>query len=375
MPSRPALALLAAVLASAAIACTPKPAKLVAQPLSASRDWMSGKHRDHPLAGRIWDQRAQALVDEEALVTALAAADFVMLGEMHDNPDHHVIQARLVRALGERGKRPGLAFEMLDQEDQAQVDAALARKPRDADALGKAVAWDQSGWYGFAMYRPIFVEGLAAGMPVLAANLPSLAAKDAVMKGPEALPERVRTLLAAEEPLAPATLAALRTEMKASHCDAPLPETFLDRLALAQRARDAHMAQRLLEAGAGGAILVTGNGHARRDRGVPMTLARVAPERKVVSVGIFEVTRGRLAPADYAAEFGTGPLPFDYVVFTPIAEREDPCDALRGHEWKVKKTPAADATPHDPAPAGASPGAEKNSGAPPGEGQAPPLTR
>ena len=114
MSARPAVAFLAAVLAVLAPACTPKPAKLVAQPLSSAREWMTEKHRDHPLVGRIWDQRGQRFADEEALVAAAAAADFVMLGEMHDNPDHHVVQARLVRALGDRGKRPALAFEMLD---------------------------------------------------------------------------------------------------------------------------------------------------------------------------------------------------------------------------------------------------------------------
>lgn len=364
MHPRPRL-LVALLALAAATACTPKPAKLVAQPVSASRDWLASKLGDHPLVGRIWDQRAGAFVGEEALVQSIASADLVMLGEVHDNPDHHLLQARLVRALGERGRRPTLALEMLDEDDQPQVDASLARAPGDADALGRAVAWDRSGWYGFAMYRPIFVEGLAAGMPVLAANLPAVAAKDAVMKGPEALPSTVRALLAKEEPLPAERVAALRKEMRASHCDAELPESFLDRLALAQRARDAFMAQRLLAASAQGAVLVTGNGHARLDRGVPMTLARERPERRVVSVGIFEVTKGKARPPDYAEEFGTGALPFDYVVFTPVAEREDPCAALRGHDWKVKKMPAA------PAPAAPSP--EKSGGAAPGEGQAPPV--
>jgi uncharacterized iron-regulated protein len=340
MAPRPLLPLAAALCASASLACAPKPAKLVAQPVAASRHWISTGQRDHPLVGKIWDVGAGRFTDEAALVAALAGADFATLGEMHDNPDHHLLQARLVRALGQAGRRPALAFEMLEPDDQPRVDASLAAAPRDADALGRAVAWDESGWYEFAMYRPIFVEGLAAGMPVLAANLPAVAAKDAVMKGPEALPEATRALLAEQEPLEPDVVASLRKEMRAAHCDAPLPEPYLDRQALAQRARDAHMASRLLEAGSAGAVLVTGNGHARRDRGVPMTLARRAPGRRMVSVGIFEVSKGKLAPGDYAREFGGETLPFDFVVFTPVTPREDPCEELRGHDWKVKKLPA-----------------------------------
>jgi len=338
--------LAAVALAAAVLACTPKPSKLVGQPVSGARDWITSGQRDHPLVGRIWDVRGARFVDEDALVAAIGGADFVMLGEVHDNPDHHLLQARLVRAMGAAGRRPALAFEMLDLEDQAQVDASLAAAPRDADALGRAVRWDESGWYRFETYRPIFVEALAAGMPVVAANLPSVAAKEAVTKGPEALPETTRAILAEEEPLPPAVVASLRSEMRASHCDVPLPEPFLDRLALAQRARDAHMASRLLEAGSGGAVLVAGDGHARRDRGVPMTLARRAPERSVVSVGILEVSKARASPAEYGADYGGDALPFDFAVFTPIAEREDPCEALRGHDWKVKKMPAD----HPPAP-------------------------
>ena len=51
--------------------------------------------------------------------------------------------------------------------------------------------------------------------------------------------------------------------MKESHCG-ELPEAMLDPLVLAQRARDARMAERMEAAGAErGAVLITGKGHAR----------------------------------------------------------------------------------------------------------------
>jgi len=57
----------------------------------------------------------------------------------------------------------------------------------------------------------------------------------------------------------------------------------------------------------------------------------------VFSVGIVEVVAGKTEPAQYAAEFGEGPLPLDYMVFTPVTVREDPCEGLRGHEWKMER--------------------------------------
>ncbi len=315
--------------------------KLLQEPISKERAWMSERHREHPLVGKIWDARAGRLVDEATLTSAVDGAEVVMLGEMHDNPDHHVLQARLVRAIGAAGKRPALAFEMMEEDDQPAIDAAIARAPRDPDAIARAVDWKHSGWYDFAIYRPIFAAGLEAGMPIVGANLPVPLAKAIAMKGQEALTPELRAALQKAEPLPPEVVASLRAEMKAAHCDAPMPDAILDRLALAQRARDAEMAHRLaaVSQAAGGAILVTGNGHARTDRGVPASLERELPGRRVVSVGLFEVSQGKLDPALYASEFGVGTLPFDFVVFTPAAEREDPCLALRGHDFTKHKAP------------------------------------
>jgi uncharacterized iron-regulated protein len=347
-----------ALLLVAALGCGGGPSpRLVNAPIGADRPWVSEEDRSHPLVGRIWDARAETFLDEGALSARAAAADFVLLGEVHDNPDHHLLQARLVRAVTAAGKRPALLFEHLDEDVQEKVDGAVARRPRDPDAIGEAVEWEKSGWYAFSMFRPIFAAGLDAGLPIVAANLPRKIAKHVVVKGADALSPELRARLAGAEPLPDDVVRGLREEMKRSHCDAPLPEPFLDKLALAQRARDAQMAGRMRERGAGrGAVLVTGNGHARTDRGVPAFLAREAPGRAVVSIAFLEVSEGWRAPGEYAADFGAAALPFDLVVFTPRTEREDPCEDLRGHDWSKAK-PGADGKDPAPAPGGAPPAA------------------
>ena len=69
--------------------------------------------------------------DDEGLVARVIAdrargADVVYLGEQHDNPTHHSHQRAVVEALVARGVRPALAFEMLEEDQQAAVDQALA---------------------------------------------------------------------------------------------------------------------------------------------------------------------------------------------------------------------------------------------------------
>ncbi len=286
-------------------------------------------HRDHPLTGRIWDVKGGRFVDEAELLRALAEARFVVLGERHDQQDHHRLQAKLVRALGSTGRKPALAFEMLDVTQQPAVDASLARAPGDADALALAVKWGDSGWPDFSLYRPVFVAGLEAGMPIVAASLPRAQVRELVKRGPEALPEALRQRLALDTPLPEDVARAMREEQDRAHCG-HLPQALLGPMAEAQRARDAHLADRLLETDRGnGGVLITGNGHARTDRGAPAHLARRAPEQRVLAVGLLEVAPEAPAPVDYADSYSASALPFDYVWFTPAQPQEDPCAPLR----------------------------------------------
>ena len=328
MATRPAV--IAAVLASLACGCASRSSVARRGPSPAGA-WESTLFRDHPLVGRIWDVRGARWIEEATLEASLARADFVLLGETHDNADHHLLEARVVRALASAGRRPAVAFEMLDTEQQAQVDRALAAAPRDADGVAEAVGWAHSGWPSFAIYRPVFSAALDSGLPLVATNLTRKRAHAVVAHGTSALSPRVAEILDRAGPLSEAGARALREEMAESHCG-QLPESMLQPMVLMQRARDAQLAERLLDAGGpGGAVLVAGAGHVRADRGVPVYLAREAPSRSAAAVAFLEVSPGKREPGAYADEFGSERLPFDYVLFTPATAREDPCEELRKH--------------------------------------------
>lgn len=294
----------------------------------APETWEATQHREHPLVGRIYDVRSGTFVEREVLDEAVARADFVLLGEVHDHPDHHRLQASLTRAAARGGHTPPVAFEMIDLALQPAVDAAGA----EPDAIAAAVNWDRSGWPAFAIYRPIFVAAQESGLRVIAANLSRATARAVVMEGVSALDPALRTDVEAHWPPAPELLAASHAEMRVSHCG-HFPEAMLEPMVLAQLARDAQLARGLVEASSGGrGILIAGNGHVRRS-GVPALLEQMVPARKVVTVGMLEVEEQETAAdaavkvADPASE-GRGPA-FDFVLFTPAQEREDPCAAMK----------------------------------------------
>lgn len=323
----PAHALVALLALAGCGTSAPQPPAAPAAPALAvpAEGWVSSLDRAHPLVGRIWSVREGRFVDERTVRAALRG--YVLLGEKHDNPDHHALQARLLDAMVADGRRPVVAFEMLDLEAQPKIDAARAAAGSTPESIAAAADWEHSGWPDFAIYRPVFRAALATSQPLLGTGLPSSTLRGLV-RGTAAAPEPVPAAAA----LDPEQLASLREELVASHCG-HLPATMVDGMVRAQRARDATMARVLaagVARGATDAVLVAGSGHARRDRGVPRDLAIQDPTRSVTSIGFVEVEHERGAPGDYAARWKATALPFDYAWFTPRASDEDPCAGMRG---------------------------------------------
>jgi uncharacterized iron-regulated protein len=144
------------------------------------------------------------------------------------------------------------------------------------------------------------------------------------------LPESEVARLGLAVAMDPRHLDALLTELEASHCGL-VPKSALANMALAQRYRDAHQAEAMIEAARphGGSVLLAGNGHIRSDRGVPAHLRRRAPDRKIVVVQLVEVETGKTDPAAYAMRDPDGQPAADFLVFTQRAERTDPCVEMR----------------------------------------------
>ncbi len=273
-------------------------------------------HADHPWVGRIWSSAEAAWIEAGVLDRRLAAARFLLLGEVHDHPDHHRHQARFLAARAGGPERPAVVFEMLERARQPEIDAFLAGPERSPEAFAKRVDWASSGWPDFALYRPIFAVALVPPLPILAAGLPL---HDPVPPGPA---ERQR--FGIDRPLPPDQQEAWLDEMFEGHCKL-MPRDQLGPMVEFQRARDARMAGALLRGGGedGSAVLIAGNGHVRWG-GVPSLLVHAGvPREAVLAVGLLEVDPAASEPGETQASR------FDVAIFTPAAEREDPCEGLR----------------------------------------------
>lgn len=243
------------------------------------------------------------------IVAAASGADVVVLGEVHDNPGHHARQAEVLEGIGPQA----IIFEMIGAEAARGITPELAG---DAQALALYLDWANSGWPDFSYYAPLFAYG--AEVPVYGALIGREAARAAFGSGAAGAFPGDAARFGLAQALPEAEQAAREAEQMAAHCDA-LPEDILPGFVEAQRLRDAALAEAALEALAahGGPVaVITGNGHARRDWGVPALIARAAPEVSVFSLGQFEA-----APE--------GDLPFDLWALSDPVDRPDPCAAFR----------------------------------------------
>ncbi|MDZ4255385.1 MAG: ChaN family lipoprotein [Sulfuritalea sp.] len=273
---------------------------------------------DHPLAGRLWDVATASFIDEAELLRRAAKAEALLLGETHDNPEHHRLQLRILQTRLAAGARPALLMEQFDNDQQAAID--------DARKAGKDLAPLMRGW-DWALYRPLVALADSTRIPLQAANLPRGATRPIVRDGYATLAVGEVPRLALDAVWDDARQAYMAGLIEASHCGHVSPQ-LRDGLVRAQRLRDATLADSALDQIDRGVVFILGRGHARRDVGVPRYLEARRPGTRVLSIGFVEVGAGKTAPALYENERVGGIAPYDILWFTPRAERTDPCLAF-----------------------------------------------
>ena len=262
----------------------------------------------------------------------VAGASFLLLGEVHDNPAHHQLRAALLAQLL-ADRRPTLVlFEQMGSQHDAALRIAQEpwsrRAAQDwtagsltevADTIADAGRLDRRGW-GWPLHRPLIEAAMRFAAPIRGANLESEVVRSVVRQGLAAAPADVREAIERDRSWTPAQQAALEREIELGHCNA-LPATMIAPMVLAQRARDTAMALAMQRAArdvpGARVVLIAGNGHVRRDIGVPHVLQSLGVEAStVVAVGYLEPGRP-----------STG---FDHVGLAyPPPHRPDPCEAFK----------------------------------------------
>jgi uncharacterized iron-regulated protein len=262
--------------------------------------------RDHTDLGVIRELATGRTLTPQELVERLAATPRVLVGEQHDNPDHHALQLWLLRELAAQRAQGSLLMEMLNPDQQARVDAAQAATRAGqppADAF-KALAW-QANW-DWSVYGALVTYALRQPYPLLAANLDRAQIMQIYKQRP---------LLTGQTSTTQQVQATLLDDIRQSHCGL-LPEAQMPAMLAVQQQRDRRMAERLMAAPTP-ALLLAGAFHVRKDLGVPLHLKDLSAGEGNAVLILAEA--GKTVTAESA----------DYVWYTAAQPEQDHCAQLR----------------------------------------------
>lgn len=279
---------------------------------------------DHPLVGKIWDMKSRSFIDEATLLARINAANVLLLGEIHDNPQHHELQQKLLNARIASGARPAVMMEQLNAENQPALDQALAGNNRDEVLSSVTKLIKFSDWQ---FYRPFLVIAVDNQLPVIAANISNQQLQPVIWNGFAAYDAGDLKRLAVEQVWSESRDKYLVRNMGGAHCG-QLKDELRAGLSRSQRLRDALMADSAMASIGRGIVGIVGSSHARRDIGLPLYFAARAPLARIFSIGFVEVHPRKTDPTTYETESATNEAPFDVIWFTPRVDRPDPCAEL-----------------------------------------------
>ena len=262
-------------------------------------------------SAQIVDLNSGRQISEQQLIEQLRLSDIVLLGEFHDNAQHHTQRAGLIKQIA-RTKLTVVA-EHLPSQYEVVYQADLLSDLQAAGFDAKAWRWP--------LHSPLFDSVRRARLSFIGGNLPKGFSKQLFSDGASALPGPLAQSYGVTM-LDESAQQQLDQDLIDGHCG-KLPEKYLQPMRLVQRATDVSMAHALLDHQP--SVLLAGNGHVRKDYGVPQVLNRLAPELKIAAVGFIEHDQTLEELVKSSANR------YDFIWISAATKRADPCE-----DFKIK---------------------------------------
>jgi uncharacterized iron-regulated protein len=224
----------------------------------------------------------------DTLLARLAKEQVVLLGETHDDAEHHRWQLHTVAGLYALQPRMVLGFEMFPRRVQGVLDDWVAGRLGDAEFLGR-VEWRQVWGYDPDLYLPLFQFARMHRIPMLALNVERRLVSRVGEVGWAAIPEAEREGVGDPAPASREYATWLyqsyldhqppggrQSAERRQPTDQELTDARFRRFVEAMQVWDRAMAQGIADRLRGGeasfVVAIMGSGHLRHGHGVPRQL-------------------------------------------------------------------------------------------------------
>lgn len=245
-----------------------------------------------------WAVPGGGRIAAQDILARTADAQVVLLGEFHDNADHHRWELQTVAALAALRPKVVLGFEMFPRRVQGALDRWVAGELNEEDFL-KASDWSGVWGYDAAFYLPLFHFARINRIPMVALNVERDFVRMVGSKGLAAVPpekrEGVSVPAAASEAYLERLFTSYTQHPEKKETAPSRADLGFRRFVEAQLVWDRAMAQALANAAARApdalVIGIMGSSHIARGDGVP---------RQLESLGIRHIAS--LLPWDTSAD-------------------------------------------------------------------------
>lgn len=144
--------------------------------------------------GKITRTSDDTEVEIDAIVEAARNQYWVYIGETHDNPHAHKLQADIIRALVKDERTVVVGMEMYQRSVQDVLFEWSAGKLTEEEFIEKS-QWKTQWGFDYALYKPIFDVVKEFRLPLIGLNVPREWVRIASREGYEALPEEAKKQL------------------------------------------------------------------------------------------------------------------------------------------------------------------------------------
>lgn len=227
--------------------------------------------------GQILDLGTGTRISFDDLIDRLASRDLIFVGEIHDNPEHHLVQVQILQALAQRSTALTLAMEFFQRPAQEVLDRYVRGEMKESEFLD-AADWKGNWGYDFHFYRPLLQIAREKGIRVLAMNAPASIVRKVAREGLRGLTEEERRRVPSDVDLGNKAHREYLFKAYTEHATPDLKrfEDFYE----AQCVWDETMAESLsahLKEKGGRLVVFAGNGHIIHKFGIPDRTVRRFP--------------------------------------------------------------------------------------------------
>lgn len=118
---------------------------------------------------RLYDLSKGLTLSQDQAVQQLQKMRIVLVGEHHDNDNHHQAQLQVIQTLHRAGSKVAIGMEMFRQESQMELDQWVTGQ---LDEEKFEPIYLNNWTYGWDLYRPIFQYARQNQIPMVGLNIP-----------------------------------------------------------------------------------------------------------------------------------------------------------------------------------------------------------